>query len=143
MTNWIFIVKTVHACPKFETLIGDFEVEKWNFELKLRNSKLKPQKKMWNLPRDLWEIFTLCLLFKFGVISWFTKQITKSAKKKLQGRFEKFYEVPGWSFEVSIQSFILNFEVSDHSFEVRGEARLNRFYYKHFYLDGFSVSILY
>ena len=32
----------------------------------------------------------------------------------------KIYEVPGWSFEVSIQSFILNFEVSDQSFEVKG-----------------------
>ena len=47
-----------------------------------------------------------CLCSKFGVISWFTKQITKFVKRKFQGRSEKFYKVPGWSFEVSIQSFI-------------------------------------
>ena len=41
-------------------------------------------------------------------------------KRKFQGRSEKCYEVPDWSFEVSIQSFILNFEVSDQSFEVKG-----------------------
>ena len=54
------------------------------------------------------------------------EQITTSVKRKFQGRPEKFYEVTDWSFEVSIQSFILNFEVCDQSFEVR-EARLNRF----------------
>ena len=57
-----------------------------------------------------------CLFFKFGVISWFTKQITEFVKGKFQGKSQKFYEVPNWSFEVSI---ILNFEVSDQSFEIR------------------------
>ena len=46
-------------------------------------------------------------------------------KRKFQGRSEKFYEDPRWSFEVSVQSFVLNFKVSDQRFEVR--ARLNRF----------------
>ena len=47
---------------------------------------------------------------------------TNFVKRKFQGRSEKFYEVPEGSFEVSIQSFILNFEVSTQSFEVRGHA---------------------
>ena len=58
------------------------------------------------------------LFFKFGVITWFTKQITKFVNRKFQERSEKFYELPDWSFEVSILSIILNFEVSDQSFEV-------------------------
>ena len=52
------------------------------------------------------------LFFKFGVINQFTKQITKFVERKFLGRSEKFYEVPDWSFEVSVLSFILNFEVS-------------------------------
>ena len=73
------------------------------------------------------EIFILefGLFFKFGVITWFTKKITKFVERKFQGRSEKFYEVLDWSFEVSVLSFILNLEVSDRSFEVR--PRLNRF----------------
>ena len=39
-------------------------------------------------------------------------------KRKFQGRSEIFYEVPDLSFEVSVLSFILNFKVSDQSFEV-------------------------
>ena len=30
----------------------------------------------------------------------------------LQERFEKFYEVSDWNFEVAIQRFIFNFKVS-------------------------------
>ena len=37
-----------------------------------------------------------------------------------QGKPEKFFEVPDWSFEVSIQSLILNFEVSNQSLQVGG-----------------------
>ena len=48
-------------------------------------------------------------------------------KRKFPGRSEKFYEVP---VEVSIPSFILNFEVCNQSFEVRVGSRLNRFDYK-------------
>ena len=66
------------------------------------------------------------LFFKFGVITWLTKQITNFVKRYFQGRSEKFYEVPDWSFEVSFPNVILNFKVSDQSFEVRG-APLNRF----------------
>ena len=58
------------------------------------------------------------LFFKLGDITWFTKQITKFVERKFQGRSDKFYEVPHWSFEISILSFILDFEVSDQSFEV-------------------------
>ena len=57
-------------------------------------------------------------------ITWFTKQVTKFVKRKFQGKFEKFYEVPDWSFEVSVLSFILNFEISDQSFEVMGMLEL-------------------
>ena len=53
------------------------------------------------------------------------KQITKFVKRKFQGRSENFHEVPGWSFEVSIQSFILNFKVYYQSYKVR--VRLNLF----------------
>ena len=83
----------------FETLIRNFEVEKWNFELKL-------PKNFSNLPWDF--ILKFGLFFKFGVITWFTKQITKFVKRKFQERSEKFYEVPDWSFEVSLLSIILN-----------------------------------
>ena len=38
----------------------------------------------------------------------------------------EFYEVSDWRLEVSIQSFVLNFKVSDQSFEVR-EAHLVSF----------------
>ena len=61
-------------------------------------------------------------IFIIRVINWLTKQITKFIKRKFQGRSEKFDEVPDWSFEVSILSFILNFEVSNQNFEVRGHA---------------------
>ena len=37
---------------------------------------------------------------------------------------KKFYEFPNWSFEVSSQSFILIFKLSDQSFEVRGHAEV-------------------
>ena len=92
-----------------ETSIGNFEVEKWYFEFKLRNSKLKVQKNF----QIFLETYTLefGLFFKFGVITWFTKQIAKFVKRKFQGRSEKFYEVPDWSFDASILSFILKFEV--------------------------------
>ena len=40
-------------------------------------------------------------------------------EKKVSRKIQKFYEVPDWSFEVSVPSIILNFEVSDQSFEVR------------------------
>ena len=68
----------VHASPRpnFETLIGKFKVEKRNFELKVRNSKLKLQK-----------IFQI---LEFGVIDWFAKQITKFIKRKFQGTSENF-----------------------------------------------------
>ena len=62
------------------------------------------------------------LFFKFGVITWFRKQITKFVERKFQGRSKKFYEVPDWSFEVSVLSFILSLEVFHQSFEVRGHA---------------------
>ena len=67
-------------------------------------------------------------IFKFGVSTWCTKQITMFVRRKCQERSEKLYdyELPDWSFKGSILSFILNFEVSDQNFEVR-EARLNRF----------------
>ena len=64
-------------------------------------------------------ILKFCLFSKFGVISWLTKQIIKFVKRKFQQRSEISYEVSNWSFEVSFQSFILNFEVSDQCFEVR------------------------
>ena len=70
-------------------------------------------------------ILKFYLFSKFGVISWFTKQITKFVKR-VQGRSQKFYEVSNWSFEVSVESFILSFEVSDQSFG-KVTARLNRF----------------
>ena len=41
-------------------------------------------------------------------------------KRKFQGRSENFFEVSTRSFEVSILSFILNFEVSNQSFKVGG-----------------------
>ena len=44
----------------FEFLIGKFKVEKRNFELKVRNSKLKLQK--------IFQILEFGLFFKFGVI---------------------------------------------------------------------------
>ena len=94
--------------PNFKTLFGNFEVEKWNFELKLRNSKSKLQKHF----LTFLETFTS----GFGIFSnsMFTKQITKFWR-----RSEKLYEVPDCTFEVSVLSFILNFEVSNQSFEVR------------------------
>ena len=85
---------------------------------------MKLQKKFQIFPETF--ILKFYLFFKFDVINWFTKQITKFVKRKFQGRFEKFYEVSDWSFEVSVLSFILNFEVPDKSFGVGG-ARLNRF----------------
>ena len=51
------------------------------------------------------------------VLAW---NVLKFVKGKFQGRSEKFDEVPDWSFEVSILSFILSLEVSDQNFEVRG-----------------------
>ena len=45
--------------------------------------------------------------------------VNKSLERKVQGRFEKLYEVPEGSFEVQIQSFILIFEASYQSFVVR------------------------
>ena len=45
-------------------------------------------------------ILELGLFFKFGVITWFTKQITKFVRRKFQERSKTFYEVPDWSFEV-------------------------------------------
>ena len=104
--------------PDFETLTRNLEAEKWNSELKLRNSKLKLQKNFQIFLKTF--ILKLCLFFKFGVINWFTKQITQFVKRNFQGISGKFYEVPDWSFEVSVLSFILNFEVSDQSFKVRG-----------------------
>ena len=59
------------------------------------------------------------LFLKFDVITWFTKQITKFIERKFQGRSAKFYKVSGWSFEVSILSFILNLEVSYQRSEFR------------------------
>ena len=56
-----------------------------------------------------------------------SKSHRKFVKRKFEGGPEKFYEVPGWSFEVSIQSFILNFEVSDQSSEVKGGGTLEPF----------------
>ena len=53
------------------------------------------------------------------LITWFTKQVTKFVKRRFQGRLKKFYEVSDWSVEVSVLSFILNFEISYLSFEVR------------------------
>ena len=109
----------MHA-PNFETLVGNFKVEKWNFELKLQNN---------------FQIFfetllsKFCLLSKFAVISWFMKQNIKFVKRRFQGRSKTFFEAPDWSFEVSIQNFIFNFEVSDQSFEIR-RARINHFDYK-------------
>ena len=52
------------------TLIGNFEVEKWNLELKLRNSKLELQKIL-----KSFETFTLefGLFLKLGDITWFIK----------------------------------------------------------------------
>ena len=80
------------------------------------------------------------LFFKFGVITWFTKQITKFVKRKFQGRSEKFYEVPDWSFEVLILSFVLNFQVSYQSFEVRRPC-LNRFDC-HAFFEKFVPSVI-
>ena len=74
------------------------------------------------------------LATSFTAVSWFTKQITKFVKRKFQGRSKKISEVTDWSFEVSIQSFIFNFEVSDQSFEVR--TRINRFDYKCLVVDS-------
>ena len=60
-----------------------FEVEKWNFETP-----------SWNLKK--FQIFLetliskLCLFSKFGVTSWFTKQITTLVKRKFQGRPQNF-----------------------------------------------------
>ena len=68
--------------PNFETLIGKFKVDKRNFELKVRNSKLKLQK--------IFQILEYGLFFKFGVIDWFAKQITKFIKRKFQGTSENF-----------------------------------------------------
>ena len=93
--------------------------------MKLRNSKLKLQRKILYLPWDLF--LRIGLFFKFSVTTWFTKQITKFVK---QGRSENFYKVPDWSFEVSILSFIFNFEISDQSFETRGEGTLKPFWLK-------------
>ena len=36
----------------------------------------------------------IVLFFKFDVITWLTKQITKFVKRNFQGRSETFYEVP-------------------------------------------------
>ena len=90
----------------FETLTGNLEVEKWNFELKFRNSKLKLQTNF--------QIFLETFILEFGLFFKLAyKANHRVCKKKFQGRSEKFYEVPDWSFEVSIPRFILNFEVSD------------------------------
>ena len=108
-------VKTVHACPQTSKLLSEAS--------DLRNETLmKLQKNFQIFPETF--ISEFGLFFKFGVITWFTKQITKFAERKFQGTFEKFYEVQDWSFKVSILSFILNFEVSDKSFEVKGTLEL-------------------
>ena len=56
------------------------------------------------------------------------KKIGKTLKWRCQRRFANFFEVSIWSFDVSHQSFILSFEVSDQNFKIR--ACLNRFDYK-------------
>ena len=85
--------------------------------MKLCNSTLKLKKRF----QIFLETFILefRLFFKFGVITWFTKQITKFVKRNFK-EDQKIYEVPDWSFEVSILNFILNLIVCDQSFEVRG-----------------------
>ena len=78
---FVVTVKTVHPCTSnFKTLIANFKAKKWNFESKLQNSKLEPQKNF----QIFLETFILefGLFFKFGVINWFTKQITKFVKRK-------------------------------------------------------------
>ena len=61
----------------------------------------------WNVKKNFQiflETFTLefGLFFKFCVISRFTNQIIKFVKRKLERESETFYEVPDWSFEVSM-----------------------------------------
>ena len=81
--------KQFMCAHSFETLIRNFAVEKWKLELKLRNSKLKLQKNFQIFLETF--ISESGLVFKFGVINWFTKQITKFVKcrKKVSRKIQK------------------------------------------------------
>ena len=85
-------------------------------KLRIETSKLQVLKLKKEI-KIFFETFILELVHFSNLV--FTKQITKFVERKFQGRSEKSYVVPDWSFEVSILIFILNLEVSDQS--------LNRF----------------
>ena len=115
------IVKTVYTCPP-QLRTSDQKLRSLEMKLWIEASKLQVEtsQNFSNLPWDL--LFRISYVFKFGIITWFTKQITKFVKRKFQGKSEKFYEVPDWSFEVWILNFILNLEVSNQSSELGGHA---------------------
>ena len=77
----MIIVKTYDACP-FNQLR--------NSDRKLRSREIKPCNETWNFKVKLQNTFGIflgafilkfCLFFKFVVISWSTKQITKFVKR--------------------------------------------------------------
>ena len=106
----------------FETLITNFEVEKWNFELKLRNSKMKLSKNFLekNLSWDLY--FKVLFIFQIWCYQLVYKANHKICKKKVSRKIRKILCSSRLEFRSFNSKFILNFEVSDQSFEVRRHA---------------------
>ena len=105
----------VQACPLTSKL--------WSETSKLRTENLNwsietPTSKNFQVFLETF-ISKFCLFLEFGVITWVYEANHRVREKKVSRRSKKIYEVPVWSFEVSILSSIPNFEVSDQSFEVR------------------------
>ena len=107
--------------PNFGTLIGNFEVDKWNFELKLRNSKLKLEEKISNLLTDLY--FSIWFIFQI----WCYYLLYKANQNFVERRVQKTF----WSSRLEFRSFNSKF----HFFEFQSQgACLNRFDSNYFIL---------
>ena len=100
--------------PNFKTMIGNFKVER---EMKLW---IEASNLLWDLN------FKVCLFSKFYCY-WLVYKANHQVCKKVSRKIEKIF----WSsrLEFQFQSFVLNFEVSDQSFQVM-RARMNRFDWK-------------
>ena len=101
----------------FETLTETSELvnETLNFMFQIPSWNLKKSNLHWKLYFRIWFIFQIWCYY----LVYNTKK--QSLLKESSRKIEKIYEVRNWSFEVSVLSFILTLEVSDQSFEVRGE----------------------
>ena len=118
----LFTIRKVHACP------SNFEVAKLNFELKFRNSKWKLKKSFESSLRLLFQSF----VYFPNSVSSVGLQNKLQSLYKFQRRFEKWNEVPTWSVEVLVRSFIS--QLRDFRLEFRSlGAWVNCFHYKLIY----------